>query len=81
MKNGVILKMKPVCECGYVFENLTLTKIKMKSSGITVPLFSYRFEPGRCPGCGKAIDCVTTPLINEMDGVTIFAKKEENHAE
>ena len=83
MKNSVVLRMKPVCECGYVFEDLTLTKerIESKNKRMIIPLYSYKFTPKTCPKCGKEIDCVSTPLLGETDGVTIFAKKEENNAE
>ena len=77
------LTMRPVCNCGYIFEDLVLKKIRPSiiPRALSTQFYSYGFDPERCPNCGRKIGSVTAPLINEMDGVTIFAKKEENNAE
>lgn len=77
------LTMKPVCECGYVFDNLLLKRVRSKhiSNTLASQFYAYEFDPPVCAKWGNKIGSVTAPLINEMDGVTIFSKKEENHAE
>ena len=77
--DSVVVKMKPVCECGYVFDDLTLTEIKPKTlfspKFITEPLHSWMFEPYRCPNCNKRISAVTSPNCSRNDGVVVYAKK------
>lgn len=77
------LTMKPVCECGYVFDNLVLKRIRPKfiPNALASQFYAYEFDPPECSKCGNKIGSVTAPLINEADGLTIFAKKEENNAE
>ena len=76
------LTMKPVCNCGYVFEDLVLKKIRPHnvSSVLSTQFYSYEFDPPGCPKCGRKIGGVTAPLLSETDGITIFARKgEENN--
>lgn len=73
------LTMRPVCNCGYVFEDLILKKIRPVTSvsKLSTQFYSHQFEPEWCPNCGMKIVGVTAPLLNETDGITIFSKKEE----
>ena len=70
--DSVVVKMKPVCECGYVFDDLTLTEIKPKTlfspKFITEPLHSWMFEPYRCPNCNKRrSSCICKEVIRRKN--------------
>ena len=46
------LTMKPVCECGYVFDNLLLKRVRSKhiSNTLASQFYAYEFDP---PVCAK----------------------------
>ena len=63
--------MLPVCECGQVISNLVLDMyIDEAESGYKYSKFT--FTPGRCPNCGKYIECL------QVDGryIDMFKKEE-----
>lgn len=58
--NTVELKLLPVCECGYIFKELTVTE------SINVGIST--FFPCHCPNCKKVIESVS--LSHNFDGGT-----------
>ena len=59
INNKVKLKLLPVCECGYIFNDF-----KINSSNSIVKDYSLKivqdskFSPSHCPNCGKEIESI-----------------------
>lgn len=57
MDNDLYIKLKPVCDCGYVFNNIKITAVYkpvyMKKCVIGKTLTHTLIEPNKCPKCGK----------------------------
>lgn len=60
MGEEVTLFMKPVCICGYVFDDLKMTETNyvdkemgQPKKGLYIPFLS--FDPPFCPQCGRQI--------------------------
>ena len=71
MRDGLeecIVTMVPRCQCGYIFERLTLAP----ETGA--------FYPDRCKSCGKHIKSVVTPGVGLKYGRFVFAETDEDPA-
>lgn len=56
------LKMKPVCDCGHVFDELEITPHDENK-------LAYYIHPSCCPDCEKGIDGLTYHQPNpNLDG-------------
>lgn len=58
------VKMKPVCDCGHVFEELYIGPGKsgiFENKCLLMP--STVISPSVCPNCGEPIECVMTQWV------------------
>lgn len=62
------VKMVPQCECGYVFDEMSIEIVPAFHGGNYFE--QLRISPAFCPNCGEAITSVTMPNIMDyvMDG-------------
>ena len=60
MDDEAEIMMKPVCSCGYVFNHLSCKLVYDDSGKMLYKI--YRFNPKRCPKCGKQITNIKTKL-------------------
>lgn len=58
MNDGTILRLLPVCECGYIFEGIEIKKNKSIIDG-KYTISKYSFKPCLCPNCGKNIEGIS----------------------
>lgn len=76
----VELMMMPVCSCGYVFDDLTLTvETEPLHAGQDnyLVLKTMIFNPSRCPKCGRIIKCVRARDLNKSLSNIMFISKED----
>lgn len=78
----MIIKMMPVCECGYVFKDLSYTNLGYNERGGVIGSINYRFSPSCCPNCYKIIKGLEYQIpprnkFNFVDGN--FIKCEEDY--
>lgn len=66
----MFVKMKPVCDCGYVFEMLHMSCdcADYFGDGSNTIIRSNRFSPSVCPRCGSIIDGIVMkfPVMGEF---------------
>ena len=62
------LAMKPVCECGYVFDNLVLKRIRPKfiPNALASQFYACEFDPPACANCGK--------IFNSQKNLSLYRK-------
>lgn len=59
INNKVKLNLLPVCECGYIFDD-----VKINSNNSILNYYSFKivqdskFSPSHCPNCGKEIESI-----------------------
>lgn len=51
------IQLKPVCECGHVFDNIHVTK-HVEDIGGQFAVMGTTFEPSTCPNCKRKIKSV-----------------------
>lgn len=71
------IKMVPQCECGYVFDKVSIERVPIFHGSICFE--SSRISPAFCPNCGEAITSVTIPNI--MDYVIDGEKSKECYSD
>lgn len=49
----VSLRLTPICECGYIFDELKCSEKIIDNNGVLTK--KVEFEPLRCPKCGGYI--------------------------
>ena len=54
---NVTVTMRPVCECGYIFQELCESYSESMEQYKKYPVFDG-FTPSRCPSCNKSIESV-----------------------
>ena len=57
---GVTVRMRPVCDCGYVFEHIRCTPEEPAFVDRTLRIIPWRTEPAFCPGCNQLIQSITS---------------------
>ena len=74
------IKMKPVCDCGYVFRKFAcVTKVSETNSGDNTPkAVDITFYPNMCPNCCEIIDSLH---ITVPDNTGNFTYNEQNATE
>ena len=86
MIEKVELLMKPVCACGYVFNNLRMYRNTIPLAGVPIvcPQYvrDYRFDPARCPSCGRWIESLVIrgfpdPDRSDVDEVIFSSENNE----
>lgn len=62
----MFVKMKPTCDCGFVFEEFTVSKPNYNQS-IYSKLLTTPFDvsPSICPQCGISIEGIQYQVIHE----------------
>lgn len=70
----MFVKMKPVCDCGYIFEKLDINyeyiecfntnNTNMPISHISA-ISSYIYDPVVCPNCGMKIEGLVYKIPND----------------
>lgn len=69
--NGTAYKcnliFKPVCECGYIFKNISFKyqpELPRKSTDMITLFGTSGFQPCSCPKCGRMIDGFILPMCS-----------------
>ena len=56
INNKVKLKLLPVCECGYIFNDFNINNNIVKD--YSLKRVQVKFSPSHCPNCGKEIESI-----------------------
>lgn len=64
-KTTATVRMRPVCECGYVFPTLYCHEVTADTLG-GVQIKKHYFEPARCPNCEKLIETVESIPVEDL---------------
>ena len=64
------IQIKPVCECGYIFDKIHVTK-HVEDIGGQFAVMGTTFEPNACPNCNRKIESVScnTLIIEENNDI------------
>ena len=52
------LRLLPVCNCGYIFENGIILYEKTAETPNGIKYGKACFEPAACPNCKREIECI-----------------------
>lgn len=75
------VRFKPVCNCGYIFENFTYIAphleqgIDAAQQVIRIIRYDDCFLPRHCPNCGERITNFSTPVFT-CDGGIVYKEEE-----
>ena len=62
--NTVVIKMKPLCECGYIIENMNIEMKLDKHYPYDHSKYLFSYNPSHCPNCNKKIvGCIEPSII------------------
>lgn len=64
------VRFKPVCNCGYIFEEFTYTPPQREIIGV-IERCDDCFLPRHCPNCGERITNFSIPVFTR-DGEIIY---------
>ena len=72
--SSCLVSIRPVCECGYVFTDLSCKILGF--SIMSKPIFS--FNPSICPNCNKPISSVHATGYEDEDHNVILISSQED---
>lgn len=72
------IKIKPICECGYIFDKIYVTK-HVEDIGGQFAVMGTTFEPSACPNCKRKIESVSfdTLIVESKLDAEIGGTKNE----